>query len=125
MKLSKILLVFILLSISSYTLFTFSQNVQVSYETSFANLIEEEVVDRQLMLVGLADPDSVQWDSSLQELSFYLTDGEYSIPVVYNKPISTVMDLDEVEIMVEGYYREGVFNANKLQTRCPSKYDAK
>jgi len=124
-KLSKILLVFILLSISSYTLFTFSQNVQVSYETSFANLIEEEVVDRQLMLVGLADPDSVQWDSSLQELSFYLTDGEYSIPVVYNKPISTVMDLDEVEIMVEGYYREGVFNANKLQTRCPSKYDAK
>ncbi len=125
MKLSKVLIVVMLLILSTYTLFTFSQNVKVSYETSFASIMEGELVDKQIMLVGLADPDTVKWDSNLEKLSFYLTDGEYSIPVVYNKPISTVMDLAEVEVMVEGYYIEGVFYANKLQTRCPSKYDAK
>lgn len=125
MKLSKMLLVILLLLVSSYTLFLFSQNVRVSYETSLGSLIEQEPSDRLYLLVGLAEPASVIWDSALQELSFNLTDGEYSIPVTYDKPISTVMDLAEVEIMVEGYYTGGIFRANKLQTRCPSKYDVK
>ena len=125
MKLSKMLLVVLLMLLSSYTLFLFSQSARVSYETSFGSLIEGETSDRQYLLVGMAEPDTVKWDSSLQELSFNLTDGEYSIPVTYDKPISTVMDLTEVEIMVEGYYTDGIFRANKLQTRCPSKYDAK
>lgn len=125
MKRPKILLVVMLIFLFSYTLFTFSQSVKVSYETSFASLMEEEFLDRQIMLIGLADPGTVKWDENLEELNFNLTDGEYSVPVVYNRPISTVMDLAEVEIMVEGYYQEGIFYANKLQTRCPSKYDAK
>lgn len=124
MKLSKGLLFVLLLLLSSYALFLFSQNLKVSYETSFAYVIEKGVSNRQYMLVGIAKPDTVKWDSTKQELQFVLTDGEYSLPVVYNRPMSNIMDLAEVEVLVEGVYLDGTFFANKLQTRCPSKYEA-
>ena len=125
MKKSKVLLIILILCLSSYTLYLFSQNLNVSQETSFAFVIEEGKADRQYMLAGKIDPSTVKWDSSREELQFILTDGEHSLSVIYNKPMSSSMDLSEVEVVVEGVYSDGIFLANKLQTRCPSKYEVK
>ena len=58
-------------------------------------------------------------------LEFTLTGKENSLPVNY-KGVVPDNFADDIEVVVEGRLADsGVFEANKLMTKCESKYKAK
>ncbi|TDA68569.1 MAG: cytochrome c maturation protein CcmE [Clostridia bacterium] len=88
----------------------------------------QELGGQYLLTEGTLLQDTVQWDSQKIELRFSLADFEEPdklLPVVYEgiKPDNFSQGTQAV---VEGYYdpQAGVFKAEKLTTKCPSKYEA-
>ncbi len=61
-------------------------------------------------------------DSDLLDASFVVEQGDESVPVRYR---GTRPDLfkDGAEVIVEGEYIDGVFQADMLQTKCASRYE--
>lgn len=81
-----------------------------------------------LLVPGKLIGDSVNFNGDNIELTFTITDmeeGKYKLPVVYNdvKPDNFGED---AEVILEGYYdkENNVFKAEKVTTKCPSKYEA-
>ncbi len=84
-----------------------------------------EYTDHFILTQGLLNEDSVQWDADKIKLDFELIDQETdeTLKVTYSgvKPDNFSA---EVIVIVEGKLKEnGVFAAEKVQTKCPSKYE--
>ena len=93
-----------------------NQRIVVSVN-DFVN--EEEEIDIPITV----EPGSIIIsDADLLDASFELSQGEVSIPVVF---YGTRPDLfkDDAEIIVEGKYLSGMFNADQLQVKCASRYE--
>ncbi|WP_077211319.1 cytochrome c maturation protein CcmE [Bacillus dakarensis] len=77
-----------------------------------------------IMTQGLLNKDSVQWDADKIELEFSIYDeNDVTLPV-FHKGIKPDNFSDDVIVIVEGFVNEeGVFEAEKVQTKCPSKYE--
>ncbi|WP_070120494.1 cytochrome c maturation protein CcmE [Bacillus marinisedimentorum] len=74
---------------------------------------------------GLLNEDSVKWDAGKIQLDFELIDQntDETLDITYNgvKPDNFSA---EVIVIVEGKLeKNGVFVAEKVQTKCPSKYE--
>lgn len=85
----------------------------------------DEVQNSSLRLAGKVKAGSVQRDIEKMLLSFTLTGEKTEIPVSYSK---TVPDnfTEGIEVVVSGRLdASGNFQADKLMTRCESKYKAK
>ena len=92
-------------------------------EVKLRDLTKSEQHDNGYVLTqGMLKESSVQWDAKRMELSFELYDQKEKIRVYYTgaKPDNFS---DGVIVIVEGEWREGVFYAEKVQTKCPSKYE--
>ena len=81
--------------------------------------------DEYVLTQGLLKKESVKWDADKIELQFeiYEEGKEALLPVRYMgvKPDNFSED---VIVIVEGFFHEnGVFEAEKVQTKCPSKYE--
>ncbi|MGI6679248.1 MAG: cytochrome c maturation protein CcmE [Dehalobacterium sp.] len=76
---------------------------------------------------GRVQGDSIEWDASQVELTFVVTglkDSTQMMPVLYNKSMPDNFQ-DATEVLVGGYYTgDGVFQAEEMITKCPSKYEA-
>src|SRR5699024_10131333 len=88
------------------------------------NQTPEEYAERYITTEGLLVAGSEEWNADHIELRFEIEgdDGE-TIPVFHHgvKPDNFE---EEVIIIVHGYLTEdGVFVAEKVQTRCPSQYE--
>lgn len=77
----------------------------------------------RVRLGGIVESGSIaiKADNKL-DCSFNLAQGVYSVPVHYTR---TRPDLfkDEAEVIVTGVYRNGIFEADDLQTKCASRYE--
>ena len=85
----------------------------------------DAVKNSSLRLAGKVKDGSVQRDIEKMLLTFTLTGEKTEIPVSYSK---TVPDnfTDGIEVVVAGRLDpSGNFQADKLMTRCESKYKAK
>ncbi|HUG15986.1 MAG TPA: cytochrome c maturation protein CcmE [Thermomicrobiales bacterium] len=82
-------------------------------------------LDGELVRVGgdvLAG--SIQREALSSELRFTLTDGQGTLPVVYSGVIPDIFS-EEVEVVAEGTIGpDGTLVANKLLTKCPSRFEA-
>lgn len=80
--------------------------------------------DEYVMTQGLLTEGSIKWDADDTKLEFSLSgDNGEILPVSYNgaKPDNFS---DDVIVIVEGFYQKnGTFEAEKVQTKCPSKYE--
>ncbi|HHX51280.1 MAG TPA: cytochrome c maturation protein CcmE [Clostridia bacterium] len=81
---------------------------------------------KYLLAEGSVVPDSIHWDGKKVELRFEITDGTVKVPVIYHDVPPDNMDHPDTEVILRGYYdnEQGVFQAEKVETRCPSKYEA-
>ena len=71
---------------------------------------------------GWVSPGSVEQESSRLILRFTLTEGESSLPVVYQGVVPDAFKAGS-EVVVEGYLdSDGVFQSESILTKCPSKY---
>jgi len=71
---------------------------------------------------GKIVPGSILWNPEEIILRFNITDGEKTLSVLHKGVKPDVLS-DSKEVVIEGTLdEEGVFNAAKLITKCPSKY---
>ncbi|MBS4021177.1 MAG: cytochrome c maturation protein CcmE [Dethiobacter sp.] len=79
--------------------------------------------DQYLQLEGNLIETSVRYDISNVELYFEITDGNGVLPVLWYDVTPDNFE-DDVEVIIYGYYSAGEpFRAERLETRCPSKYE--
>lgn len=81
--------------------------------------------DKEVRVAGKVVPGTISKDS-MGTISFLATDKEdkaLSLKVSYAKlPPDTFKD--DSEVVVTGHYKNGVFVANEMLAKCPSKYSS-
>jgi cytochrome c-type biogenesis protein CcmE len=106
-------------------LIVYSFNQNLVYDHS----VEEFLSDASLRtsncrVYGKVKPDSVERAASGLGVSFDVTDGRLSVPVVYTKEIPDTFK-ENGDVVVEGKLDpSGRFQAHHLLAKCPSKYEA-
>jgi len=86
--------------------------------------------DRSIYDVGLkmgakVVPGTIQRDVASQTITFRVTDGTQSFPVIY-RGLAPDTFTDEADVVVEGrIQRDGTFRATTLLAKCGSRYEAK
>jgi len=89
---------------------------------SVEELIDDGYPDR-VRLGGLVEDGSIQLDKdNYMTCQFELKEGDYTLPVQYTG-IRPDLFKDGAEVIVEGMFTDGVFEADILQTKCASKYE--
>lgn len=97
-----------------------------SKEITITDLVKdsESFKDDYIMTQGLLNKDSIQWDADKIELQFEIYDeNDATLSVIHNgiKPDNFT---DDVIVIVEGFMNDaGVFEAERVMTKCPSKYE--
>lgn len=72
---------------------------------------------------GLVDPSTIKWNPQNIELSFDLHDEGDTLRIYY-KGVKPDQLADAQQVVLEGHLRaDGVFDANKIMLKCPSKYE--
>lgn len=97
-----------------------------SKEITISDIVEDakQYKGDYIMTQGLLDKDSVQWDADKIELNFSIYDENDVMLPVFHKGIKPDNFSDNVIVIVEGFMNEeGVFEAEKVTTKCPSKYE--
>jgi cytochrome c-type biogenesis protein CcmE len=80
-------------------------------------------VDRTVRVAGTVAPGTIQRTSTSETVKFTVADGSLLMPVIYNGIVPDVFK-DNVQVVVEGKLQNGVFRADTLLAKCPSKFQA-
>ena len=84
-----------------------------------------DAYDKNLRVNGTLVPSSFERDSSGTLIHFSLTDGEETISAVHDGVVPDLFFNEHSEILLEGTYGpEGLFDAEAIIVKCPSKYQA-
>lgn len=97
----------------------------VAYYSTVAEMRDQgaSIVGQHIRVSGVVSPGSVDFDAGNVTLSFTIADDEASLPVVY-RGVAPDAFKPETQVVVEGKLdSSGVFQATKLMTKCPSKYE--
>ena len=81
---------------------------------------------KEVRVAGKVVPGSIARDDTTKEVSFVAmdeTDPTQTMKVVYNKIVPDTFK-DEAQVVVTGTYNNGVFSANEMLAKCPSKYSS-
>src|SRR5262249_9411434 len=76
--------------------------------------------DRTVRVAGTVAPGTIQRTSTSETVHFTVADGSLLMPVVYRGIVPDVFK-DNVQVVVEGKLQNGVFHADTLLAKCPSK----
>lgn len=96
---------------------TFKQSL-----TPYVSISEATETERRVQVVGELVPGSARFVEESQKLTFGLRDEDgQSLSVLYDGVKPGNLE-DAKEIVVIGSYREGVFHAQRVLVKCPSKY---
>lgn len=80
--------------------------------------------DRYVMTQGNLIEESVQWDADKIELRFDIKDEKGNVLHVLHNGVKPDNFTEDVIVIVEGFVNNDVsFTAEKVQTKCPSKYE--
>ncbi|OPL14991.1 MAG: hypothetical protein AVO34_00295 [Firmicutes bacterium ML8_F2] len=109
----------VIIVFASFAFFSFRSalNPYVSFAEAAETL-------QQVQVLGyLVKEEPIQYDSTAGELHFYLVDEEGTrASVTYSGVKPNNMEHSE-NVVVVGEYCEGVFQAEKILVKCPSKYE--
>jgi cytochrome c-type biogenesis protein CcmE len=100
------------------------------YYLTPSELADKIETDRSIYDVGLkmgakVVPGTIQRDVASQTITFRVTDGTHSYPVVY-RGLAPDTFTDQADVVVEGrLQRDGTFRATSLLAKCGSRYEAK
>lgn len=95
------------------------------YEVSEAVAAQGNLTGKLIVVNGSMVPGTDKWDSINRTLTFKLTDGKATIDVVYtgDKP-DIPPEAVNIQAVVTGQFNSNVFEAFRMLTKCPSKYEA-
>ena len=84
-----------------------------------------EAYDKNLRVNGTLVPTSIERDSGGTLMHFSLTDGQDTINAVHDGVVPDLFFNEHSEILLEGTYGpEGMFDAEAIIVKCPSKYQS-
>ncbi len=109
----------------SYLAYTGFENSAIYYYTvSELTEQDESVRNTNIRVNGQVDVNSVEHNSTVNSaLEFIVTEGGESLPVIYQGIVPDTFAAGR-EIVIEGYLdSQGVFQADTILTKCPSKYE--
>ncbi len=81
---------------------------------------------KEVRVAGKVVPGSISRDDQTKEVSFVAmdkVDASQTMKVIYKKIVPDTFK-DEAEVVVTGTYTNGVFSANEMLAKCPSKYSS-
>src|SRR5437867_1597288 len=79
---------------------------------------------QSVRVAGVVQQGSIVRDDQKQLISFVITQGGQSLPVNYSGVVPDIFR-PGIEVVVEGHYSgQGVFQAQALLAKCPSKFQA-
>ncbi len=92
---------------------------------SVGELIEnhDQFTQSRFRMGGNVDEGSISYSEDKLTVNFVLRQGEDLLPVTYLSAEIPDLFKDEAEVIVEGKYLDGVFQADNLMTKCASRYD--
>ena len=94
------------------------------YYYTVSELLEQEspANENTVRVNGQVAADSIEKETGSLTLRFIITEGEVSLPVLYQGIVPDAFT-DGIDIVMEGHLNSsGVFQANNILTKCPSKY---
>ncbi len=103
----------------------FSSGVATNqYEVGQAAAARNTLAGKIIIVNGSMVAGSDHWDALNRTLTFKLTDGKATIDVVYtgDKP-DLPPEATDVQAVVTGQFNNNVFEAFRMLTKCPSKYE--
>ncbi|UCD38231.1 MAG: cytochrome c maturation protein CcmE [Fidelibacterota bacterium] len=91
---------------------------------SIAELLEKQDTWKQnrFRLGGLVEMGSITYSPDRLSVDFVMLQGDHRLPVHYSG-LTPDMFKDEVEVIIEGEYQNGVLYADNLMTKCASRYE--
>ena len=114
-----------LLAVAVGSLIYMNLGSSVSYYLTVSELFDKgsELHDTNIRVIGKIVDNSIEWDAEDLELRFEVTEGDETLPVIYQGAKPTGFK-EGANILVEGKYRpDRTFQASALLMRCPSKYE--
>ncbi len=114
------LIIFVAIGYLGYTGFQAS----ATYYYTVTEIMDQgsSVYGENVRVNGLVAPGSVEQEQGGLILRFTVSEGNESLPVVYQGVVPDTFKVGN-EVAVEGYLNsDGVFQANTILTKCPSKY---
>lgn len=127
-KIKLILALSVLLGAFGYLMFSSFNTAKTYYMTInevTASADKGKLVKQNLKVSGKLVGESVKWEPSKVELRFEMIseDQKETMPVLY-KGVKPDNFNDGIDVIVDGKYTvEQVFLADKVMTKCPSKYE--
>ena len=107
-----------------YLMYTSTQSTSASFFDTVSELnARADSNDGQLVRVG-GDvvQDSIDIDGVGGPVYFEITDGEDILAITYDGQVPDIFD-EHIEAVVEGtYYKDGIFQADTVLTKCPSRF---
>ncbi|UCG82757.1 MAG: cytochrome c maturation protein CcmE [Dehalococcoidia bacterium] len=94
------------------------------YYYTIGELMENSssLMGKDIRVAGNVADTSIEWDAESLTLRFTMFDEEESLPVVYSGIVPDNFD-EGREVVVGGKYdQDGIFSADSILTKCPSKY---
>lgn len=95
-----------------------------TYYYTVSELVEQgsSIYGENIRVDGEVAPGSLKQGADALLLRFTIGDGEKNLSVVYQGVVPDAFKVGN-EVVVEGYLdSEGIFQANNILTKCPSKY---
>jgi cytochrome c-type biogenesis protein CcmE len=98
--------------------------VSNQYEVGEAVAAQDTLAGKVIIVNGSMVPGTDHWDPLNRTLTFKLTDGKATIDVVYtgDKP-NLSPEAVNIQAVVTGQFNNNVFEAFRMLTKCPSKYE--
>ncbi|MFA5536780.1 MAG: cytochrome c maturation protein CcmE [Bacillota bacterium] len=127
-KLKMTLGALVIVAAMGYLMIT-SFSSSAGFQVSISDLVEKgsKFQDDYLLVEGKVLPETVVWDSTNIKVEFVVTDGVNQMPVLFNDVVPDNLDHEDgAEAILRGKYDHdgGIFRADSVETRCPSKYEA-
>ena len=105
-----------------YLAFTGFRGSATYYYTVSEFVTQGNSIDgRNVRINGQVVAGSVEQEVKSQTLRFTITEGAQNLPVVYHGVVPDAFKTG-IEVVVEGHLDLGIFQANSILTKCPSKY---
>jgi len=127
-KRSKMFTGVLVIIVAMAAMITVSFGATAGYQLKVSEVLAkgEELKDRFLLVEAYLLPGTVNWDSRKIELSFFVTDGDSKMQVLYNDIPPANLTVPDSQIILRGKYdaAAGKFMADRVQTSCPSRYEA-
>jgi len=119
LKKSKLLVIIVLTTIFIVLMFgLFTENI--SPYISVSDLKTDNIQNKNLQVFGQVLLGTIYFDNDSGVTTFDLTDGKQSISVMHTGRINNLEH--STEVVAIGEYISGVFQAQKVLVKCPSKY---